>query len=259
MFARSPTARAPNPSTRRDDPGIGNRAFARLPALPSSYRFPRGPAGSPSGMVQCAGPILWRRGRGAVDRRPCTRPEGSEPHRAAVHRRLCRRAAVPDAAQIRLRRGRLRCPSRRRYRAAPGAHHQCGSLRAAAKQAGARAKSRRAAAFSPPRSPACPSSARSSRSAPSPTRPCLRRSACVPRSSPLSHGRVHHLPYRHAARRQLSLLPAQHQYRKAHRRDVRICVRRRRCVARQAPEAPLGSPVSGDGRTDIAAMLSGAS
>ncbi len=42
------------------------------------------------------------------DRRPCAGPARRQPHRASLHRRLCRRPALSDAARIRFCRGTLR-------------------------------------------------------------------------------------------------------------------------------------------------------
>ena len=89
------------------------------------------------------------RRRAAADRRAGAGPAGREPHRPAVHRRLCRRSALrharrataSPAASIAARPDdgldARRCP-----------HHQRGALRAAGEQADRRPRSRPAATSS---------------------------------------------------------------------------------------------------------------
>ena len=82
----------------RPRPDAGD-ARPRLSALPASRRFSqtRGASASPTGsMPRC--PPSGRR-RAAADRRPGARPARRQPHRTAVHRRLCRRPALRDAAR----------------------------------------------------------------------------------------------------------------------------------------------------------------
>ena len=62
-------------------------------------------------------------------------PARRQSHRAAVHRRSCRRAVVRHAEPLRICRRHLRGAARRRARARRCPHHQCGALRAAGEQA----------------------------------------------------------------------------------------------------------------------------
>ena len=76
----------------------------------------------------------------AGDHRPRAGQAWRQPHRAAVHRRLCRRAALRDLAQIRAGRGRLSRRPGRRAAAQGRDHPQCGQMPAAAEQAAAAAR-----------------------------------------------------------------------------------------------------------------------
>ena len=98
-----------NPPTARRSRRPRRRAIARCARGWSRFaqELPR----RASGLVERAGAGVRRSRRVAGDRRPRAGQAWREPHRAAVHRRLCRRAAVRDAAQIRAGRGRV---SRRR-------------------------------------------------------------------------------------------------------------------------------------------------
>ena len=97
-----------------------------------------------SGLVQRAGAVVRRPRRGAADRRSRAGTARREPHRAPVHRRLCRRAALPHAAQIRLRGRRTTAPTRR-----------TGSSCAAPASPTRSAACRRRTSRKPPRSRAC--------------------------------------------------------------------------------------------------------
>ncbi len=69
----------------------------------------------------------------APDRRARARASRRQPHRPAVHRRLCRRPSLRDALEVRLRARRLSGRPRRRTDAGRLRDRQCGRLRAAAR------------------------------------------------------------------------------------------------------------------------------
>src|SRR5437773_495208 len=83
------------------------------------------------------GLVVRRPRRGAADHRAGAGHAGRQPHRAPVHRRLCRRSALRDADRVRL--------CQRQLPGAPGRRHDAGrlhdqqrrALRAAAEQAAA--------------------------------------------------------------------------------------------------------------------------
>ena len=72
-----------------------------------SSRSARPIAGAVSRLAERAGAALRRPRRAPADRRPGAGPEGRQPHRPALHRRLCRRPALRDPAEIRLGPGQL--------------------------------------------------------------------------------------------------------------------------------------------------------
>ena len=53
-------------------------------------------------VAQCTRALIWRSGRPPADRRPGTRIEGREPHRAAIHRRFRGRPALSHIGTLRL-------------------------------------------------------------------------------------------------------------------------------------------------------------
>ena len=75
------------------------------PIVRASSRFAR-LAGAAARLVQRARPLVRPARRAAPDRRPGAGPAGRQPHRPALHRRLCRRPALRDADRLRL------CPRR---------------------------------------------------------------------------------------------------------------------------------------------------
>ena len=79
-------------------------------AVPGSSAFRHELAGQISRLEQRAGPLVRRPRRAPADRRPGARHEGRQPHRPALHRRLCRRPALLDPAEVRLRPGHLPAP-----------------------------------------------------------------------------------------------------------------------------------------------------
>ena len=103
ITARTASAAGDARATARRD---ARRADARLPALPAPCRFPRGAARRSSRLVQRAGAVLRRRAARLLIVGLAPGLQRRQPHRPALHRRLCRRSALPDAAEIRLRRGR---------------------------------------------------------------------------------------------------------------------------------------------------------
>ena len=126
-------------------------------------------------------------------------------------------------------------------------HHQRGALRAAAKQAGP-AEIGACGDFSPRRSRRCRGSRRSSRWVPSPTTRCSPRRDCRAPAIPSAMGRST-TSRRRPDRRQLSLLPAQHQHRPADRpRCSRRCLRRWTAAWRPGPSRSRRA-LSGRGAT----------
>ena len=108
------------------------------PLCPRLWAFRQTKSGARAGMVQCAGALLRAGRRPAADRRPRARAQGSQSHRPALHRRLCRRSPLRDARRVRLLTRPIRCASRRRHDARRCPHRQCGALCSAGKQAAAR-------------------------------------------------------------------------------------------------------------------------
>ena len=108
---RHPARRASKSKTNstKIDPADGcdgapeRQARPRLSALSASCRLSRGLARARAGLVQRAGPLLRAARRAAPDRRSCPGAARRQPHRTAVHRRLCRRSPLRDAEGIRLR------------------------------------------------------------------------------------------------------------------------------------------------------------
>ena len=87
-------------------------ARPRLPALPSPRRLSQNLACAGTAMVQRAGRIVRAARRASSHRRAGARTARRQPHRPAVHRRLCRRSALRHAARIRLRPRPLSGPPR---------------------------------------------------------------------------------------------------------------------------------------------------
>ena len=126
----APTERSPSPMPS-GKPGRDCPRCPRLVAFRQEWR-----AKEPSWFnapVPSFGPLE----RTAAHRRPRARRARRQPHRAAVHRRLCRRPALRDAEGIRLRPRRVRGAAGRQPRIDRRPHHQRRALRAAGEQADA--------------------------------------------------------------------------------------------------------------------------
>ena len=76
------------------------QAGARLPALPAAGGVSQDMAHGRADLVQRAGPLFRAARCARADRGPGARPARRQPHRPAVHRRLCRRAAVRNARRV---------------------------------------------------------------------------------------------------------------------------------------------------------------
>ena len=168
--------------------GASRQARPELPALPASRRSaPLARRASRPGSMRRS-PLSARSTRGfssSAWRPGCTArtaPAGPSP---ATMRATC----STTRCRVRLRPRQLRGAPRRRARADRRPHHQCGALRAAGEQADAGARSRPAAFSSGPRSPKCPSCARSWRSAGLRMTACWRRSAHSASAAPSATAR----------------------------------------------------------------------
>ena len=177
------------------------------------------------GLVQRAGPALWRRRGRAADRRSGAGTARRQPHRPPVHRRLCRRSALRDLAQIRRSpRGTMtRAPMTGWRSPARASPTRCAACRR--RTSPSRARSPTAGNFCRTRSRRC-RGLRAFLALGAIAHDAvlaalgLRRAAVSVRAwrRPRAAGRP-------AARRQLSLLAPQHQHRQADRGDVRSGVR----------------------------------
>ena len=115
---RAPMSRSRTSSTKNSRRSMA--AMARpsgkpgrdCPRCPRLVAFRKDWRAREPGLVQRSGPLLWPDRRAAPDRRPRTGATRRQPHRPAVHRRLCRRSPLRHAQGIRICRGQLRGPSR---------------------------------------------------------------------------------------------------------------------------------------------------
>ena len=91
--------RSHDPSRRR---ALRRDLRPRLPRLPAARELPRQGEGGESDLFLQAGAAVRRRRRAAADRRSRARHARRQRDGTAVHRRLCRHPAVPDAVRLRL-------------------------------------------------------------------------------------------------------------------------------------------------------------
>ena len=108
-----------------------------MPALPTAGDLPARVPRRASGMVERAGAGIRRSGRLAGDRRFCSRKAWCQPYWPTFHRRLRRRPALRDSAQVRTGRRRISRRSERRFEAKGCGDPQRSEMLSARQQAGA--------------------------------------------------------------------------------------------------------------------------